>query len=85
MPTDINSITLLTGTLTSLFAMSKQVRLFSSKTFLGWQDIYDSRNKHNGQVYLKILYKPYNADVAADEFSCPDSYFPLRYEISYIQ
>jgi hypothetical protein len=36
----------------------------------------------NGQVFLKILYKPYDAEVEADEFSCPDSYFPLRFVLA---
>ena len=44
----------------------------------GWHDIYDSHHKLNGQIYLKILYKPYDGDAEADKFACPDSYFPLR-------
>ncbi len=43
----------------------------------GWQDIWDTQQKCQGQLYIKVLYKPYE-DNFDEILSCPDTYFPLR-------
>ena len=47
--------------------------------FPGWQDILDTQHKNQGQLFIKIIYKPYvdNCSPTAD-LACPDTYFPLR-------
>ena len=46
--------------------------------FAGWQDILDSQHKFQGQLYIKILYKPYEDNFDETLLDCPDTYFPLR-------
>jgi hypothetical protein len=44
----------------------------------GWQDIIDSQNQNQGQLYIKVIYKPYEDNFDQTELRCPDTYFPLR-------
>ena len=47
--------------------------------FTGWQDIIDTQHKNQGQLYIKIIYKPYVDNFSPNvELACPDTYFPLR-------
>lgn len=52
----------------------------------GWQTIIDSSSKVQGQLFLKVLYKPHvdkkaaAAENAAAALQCDDCYFPGRVE-----
>ena len=48
------------------------------KCNLGWHDVYDAQGKPQGQLFLKIKYKPYEDNFGQSELPCPDTYFPLR-------
>lgn len=43
----------------------------------GWQDIIDGDGRHQGQLFVKLIYKPYK-ERAKNQFECNDCYFPLR-------
>ena len=45
----------------------------------GWHDIYDSQNNQQGQLFIKIKYKPYEDNFGETELPLPDTYFPLRH------
>ena len=46
--------------------------------FTGWHDIIDAQNNQQGQLFIKIKYKPYEDNHGETELPCPDTYFPLR-------
>ena len=46
--------------------------------FTGWHDIIDAQNNLQGQLFIKIKYKPYEDNHGETELPCPDTYFPLR-------
>lgn len=45
---------------------------------IGWHDIIDAQNNQQGQLFIKIKYKPYEDNNGETELPCPDTYFPLR-------
>lgn len=44
----------------------------------GWQDIIDDQRKVQGQLFVKVLYRPYLEEDEGADFACRDCYFPLR-------
>ena len=49
--------------------------------FAGWQNIIDGNGKVQGQLFIKVVYKPYVESTKPDQsqdYECRDCYFPLR-------
>ena len=74
------------GNFKYLFGPCQPIRVFFRTKIIfnilyfdpGWHDVYDTQGKAQGQLFLKIKYKPYEDNFGQTELPCPDTYFPLR-------
>ena len=46
----------------------------------GWQTILDNNGQYQGQLFIKVVYRPYQEDSGPRQWECPETYFPMRTE-----